>query len=476
MLARTHIVAFIISFIVSIIATPIVRWLALKKGWLDRPTEDRKVHLTPIPRIGGLAIILGFYTPMLGAIIYHNKLSTAITDNTRLFTGLFVGGFLTMLIGLYDDIKGATAWQKLIAQIIIGTVSYLFGYHFDTIRLPYFGIIHIWEPISILLTIIWFVILMNAMNLVDGLDGLAAGVSFIVLTTLGVMSYLDKSSILLLFIASLAGAVAGFWPYNKPPAAIFMGDTGSLFLGYTLAAVSIQTAAKASTLVAMFIPLFALALPVLDTSFAIIRRLIKGQPIMSGDREHIHHKLLDLGLSQASSVAILYIISILFGITAIIFKIGDKLESYLALIALIVIAGAMFRFSGLLSLIKSKLQHREINESLIRDLINQSVMAWDSQDLQKLNQLLNALASETGIRWIGIYQDGRLIASSSSQKILINSDLLVRFPVPSNGLVLEAWIKRTSFDTAVKQSTWMQIMAWRFGHPSRNITAFNIPT
>lgn len=301
---QTFLMAFVIALVVSFCLTPLVKKLAFLVNAIDEP-DYRKVHKKIMPRMGGLAIYLGFVV----AVIYLFPMSREIQ-------GLLLGSTCVLALGLADDILHISAKQKLSGQIIAATVLIYFGISIDWLNDPFgSGYIYL-EWMAIPLTIVWVVSLTNVVNLMDGLDGLAAGVSCIATSTLAYVACtqgLFQSSLL---AVCLVGSILGFLPYNFNPAKIFMGDTGSMFLGYTFAAISIIGAMKSTAIIALALPAIMLGLPILDTACAIIRRYKTKQPIFAPDKGHFHHRLLAFGLSQKQAVLSMYAISIGFCIGA----------------------------------------------------------------------------------------------------------------------------------------------------------------
>ncbi|SKC56429.1 glycosyltransferase family 4 protein [Maledivibacter halophilus] len=308
-----------IAALVSFLSTPIVKKLAHKVGAIDIPKDDRRVHKTPIPRLGGLAIFLGFIVSIL--ILFKINL---LEINREIF-GMVLGALIIAAMGFVDDIRPLPAKVKLLVQIAAAIILIKFGikieyitnfFKSDTIGFLSQETIKL-SILSIPLTIFWVVGITNTVNLIDGLDGLAAGISAIAALTLAYVAYakpeLSNSQDTLMLTLALAGSCIGFLPYNFNPAKIFMGDTGSLFLGYILAAISINGFIKGPTAIAMIIPIFALGLPIFDTTFAILRRAFNGKPIMQADKGHLHHRLLSIGMGQKRAVLILYTISSFLG-------------------------------------------------------------------------------------------------------------------------------------------------------------------
>ena len=330
---RTAGVAFVLACLVSGLLTPVVRRFALRHRLFDDHVSARKIHGRPIPRLGGIAIAAGFYAPLLALLIEASSVGGQFYANSRQAIAFLAGGIAICSLGLYDDIKGSGAGKKFLAQFAIAGALYWFGFRIDKIALPFVGVFSL-GPLSVVFTMVWIVGVINAMNLIDGLDGLAAGVGLFGLVTTFVLAATRSDPIMMLFMASLGGATLGFLVYNFNPASIFMGDTGSMFLGYVLAVGSIQTNQKSSTAVAILIPIVALGLPIADTLLAMIRRAVNHQPMFSADRAHIHHKLLDLGLSQKKAVLTLYGTSILLGAMALLLTVASGFQTAVILLVM----------------------------------------------------------------------------------------------------------------------------------------------
>ena len=306
-----YIWAFLIALFVALIATPAVIVLAAKTGAMDAP-DARKVHKGPMPRIGGLAIYCGFMAAIL-AMLNFADLTQEIANGV---IGLLLGGTLIVIIGLIDDYKNLPAKVKLLGQILAACVVVYFDVRIDVITDPFGDYLYL-EYLAVPATVFWIVGLTNTVNLIDGLDGLAAGVSTIASITIMLVALQEDVMIVALFTAALAGAALGFLRYNFNPAKIFMGDTGSMFLGFILAGISVIGAVKCTATIALIVPILALGLPIMDTTFAIIRRYRGGVPIFKPDKGHLHHRLLDLGFSQRQAVLLMYVISALLGLSAV---------------------------------------------------------------------------------------------------------------------------------------------------------------
>lgn len=311
MFMPNYIWAFLIALFVALIVTPAVIVLAAKTGAMDAP-DARKVHKGPMPRIGGLAIYCGFMAAIL-AMLNFAELTQEVANGV---IGLLLGGTLIVIIGLIDDYKNLPAKVKLLGQILAACVVVYFDVRIDVITDPFGDYLYL-EYLAAPATVFWIVGLTNTVNLIDGLDGLAAGVSTIASITIMLVALQEDVMIVALFTAALAGAALGFLRYNFNPAKIFMGDTGSMFLGFILAGISVIGAVKCTATIALIVPILALGLPIMDTTFAIIRRYRGGVPIFKPDKGHLHHRLLDLGFSQRQAVLLMYVISALLGLSAV---------------------------------------------------------------------------------------------------------------------------------------------------------------
>ena len=318
--------ALIVALIVALVATPVVKSLAFKMGAMDVPKDNRRMHDHPIPRMGGLAIFLGFLLSVL--------LFAEITPQLR---GMLLGSVIIVVLGIFDDIYSLPAMFKFVVQIVAALVAVFSGNVIQTLSNPnIFSSDLYWDlgVLSIPVSVIWIVAITNAVNLIDGLDGLACGVSTISSMTLLVISLVVSDAPAAILMAALAGSCIGFLPYNLNPAKIFMGDTGSTFLGYVLAVVSIQGLFKFYTIISFAVPFLMLGLPIFDTCFAFIRRIAHGQSPMHADRSHVHHCLIDMGFSQKQAVAVLYIISAILGLSAVVLTTAGAVKAMLLLLAL----------------------------------------------------------------------------------------------------------------------------------------------
>lgn len=308
--------AFAVSLLVAYVMTPPVKRFAEKVGAIDVPRDNRRVHDHPIPRMGGLAIFIGFVL----SLIFFVPMSTKVL-------GLLVGSVIIAAMGGVDDIVSLNPWVKLAGQIVAALVAIRCGLVFDVISNPNIFAEETYIEIgwlSIPLTMLWIVGCTNAVNLIDGLDGLAVGVSAISSMTMLIVSLFVSEPVVSIILAALTGACLGFMPYNLNPAKIFMGDVGSQLLGFVLSTASIMGLFKLHAIITFFVPLLALALPLADTIFAFFRRILHGQSPFKADKGHFHHRLLAMGLNQKQVVAVLYGISAVLGLLAVLMA-GDSM-------------------------------------------------------------------------------------------------------------------------------------------------------
>jgi len=296
-------ITFLTALLAAIVLTPPVERIAHKVNAIDRP-GDRNVHRQPIPRLGGLAIYLAIVIASAVEFLWHGK-----------FIGLHITlvGSILILVGFLDDTRDMRPMVKLAGQVLTAVVLWLTGVRILGIAQPFGSGYHPLSPaVSLLITVVWTVGITNTINLIDGLDGLAAGVTAIAAATLCLMALQKEQSLIVAPVAAaICGASIGFLRYNFNPARIFMGDTGSQFLGFALAAIAIAGTFKSAATIAIVVPVLVLGVPVFDTTFAILRRAISGKSIFTADRGHLHHRLLDRGLSHKQVVMVLYLITMI---------------------------------------------------------------------------------------------------------------------------------------------------------------------
>lgn len=327
-------IAFLTAFVLSIICTPMAIRLAPMIGAVDIPKDSRRMHTKPMPRFGGLAIFIGAMASISWVTLYgwpileqqFQQMGAIILEEpTSHMLGALLGGALIYILGVIDDLKGMPAKVKFLGQALIACVPYAFGVRIQFVTNHFgssFGDTHSYfaGALCFFITIIWIVGITNTVNLIDGLDGLASGVASISSLCLAYTAYIHGSYLPALAMLALAGGALGFLPYNFHPAKIFMGDGGSLFLGFMLATLSIVGPVKSATIMAVIIPVLVLGLPIFDTAFAILRRLVNHRPIMEADKGHLHHRLMAAGLGQRRTVLTLYGISGVMGVAAVLFS------------------------------------------------------------------------------------------------------------------------------------------------------------
>ncbi len=302
-----------VTFLVSLLLVPIVKKVANHIGAMDEP-NSRKVHKVPMPRLGGLAIYIAF---LLGYMLYGEI-------NTQMIS-ILIGSFLLILIGIFDDIKSIPARYKFLVQIIAASVVVIYG-NLGFSELTVLGInFHFPMIINDILAIFFIVAITNAINLVDGLDGLSSGISVIYFLTIAIIALITNNigGIDIILSLIMLGATLGFLFHNFPPAKIFMGDTGSLFLGFMISVIALL-GYKVTTFTSLIVPIVILAIPIFDTVFAIFRRILKGQSIADADKEHFHHQLLKMKYSPIASILIIYAIDIAFAVISILYVLGDN--------------------------------------------------------------------------------------------------------------------------------------------------------
>jgi UDP-GlcNAc:undecaprenyl-phosphate GlcNAc-1-phosphate transferase len=326
-------VVFLITFALTLLLTPVARKLAFRLGAVDSPSK-RKIHKNITPRFGGLPIFISFVIAVVFALTFGRNFGVRISDKEVLsIQGVLYGGTLITLLGLFDDLRGIPALAKLAGQIVASGVAVYFGAQILFVSTPFTKMLMLgaW---AVPVTIMWMVSITNAINLIDGLDGLASGITMIAAATLFVVSIKIGEMDAAILLAALVGTSAGFLRYNFFPASIFLGDSGSLFFGFMLACASIVGVLKSTLVIALIIPIVVLGIPIYDTATAIIRRAVTGRPIFEADKKHLHHRLLKAGFNQRQVVILIFIACIILGLAALA---AAVFENYPALIFLSII-------------------------------------------------------------------------------------------------------------------------------------------
>ncbi len=331
------IMALGLSMVISFLLTPLVKKLAYRIGAVDVPKDNRRMHNHPIPRLGGLAIFVGFVVSVL-----------LFAEIDRPLRGILLGSCLIVAVGVVDDAHPLGAGIKLILQIVAALIAVWHGVVIQTIAnpLPFLGGPY-WDfgIMAVPITVIWIVAVTNSVNLIDGLDGLADGVSTIGALAMLIIALMMGNMEMAVICGALVGACVGFIPYNRNPAQIFMGDTGSTFLGYMLATVSVTGLFKLYAMISFIVPFIILGFPIYDTASAFIRRILKGQNPMKADRGHTHHKLIDMGMNQKQAVATLYMVAGVLGICAVMIVTSGYVKLILSIVALAATAFTVTRIA-----------------------------------------------------------------------------------------------------------------------------------
>ncbi|MCD6328116.1 undecaprenyl/decaprenyl-phosphate alpha-N-acetylglucosaminyl 1-phosphate transferase [bacterium] len=331
-LAITYLIVFAIAVAISLILTPIVRTVARRVGAMDFPGR-RKIHVKPIPSMGGIAILLAFMASLIIGLKIHPALAAGLADK---LSGVLLGCIILLGVGIYDDIKGLRPTIKLAGHIAAAAVLVLHGFTIEKFTSPLSesGSLEIPATAGVLLTILWVVGLTNSINLIDGLDGLASGIVLIASMTMFCVAVYRADYVIGLLCVAIAGSALGFLKYNFYPASIFMGDTGSMGLGFIFAAMSLIGVSKSTVAVALLVPICSMAVPLMDTGLAFLRRVFRGEHPFKGDREHLHHRLLAIGLSQRQAVIFIYFICVYLGVIAFITVLIPFTYTFLILIIL----------------------------------------------------------------------------------------------------------------------------------------------
>jgi len=328
------ILALLTAGVIAFLSTPLVKTLAYKVGAIDVPKDNRRMHKEPIPRLGGLAIFIAF---ILATLLF--------ADVDKQLQGILLGAVIIVVLGVVDDSHALPAVPKFIVQILAAGIAVYHGCVIQFVSNPNVFSASTYVNlgwISIPLTIVWIVALTNAVNFIDGLDGLAVGVSAISTGSLLVIALMVAEFNIAIILAALLGACLGFIPYNRNPAKIFMGDTGSTFLGYILACLSVQGLFKLYAVISFAVPFLILGVPIFDICFAIGRRLLHGQNPMHADRGHVHHRLIDMGFNQKQSVAIIYMLTAILGLSAAVLTSSGEMRALILIGSILLVGGIGF--------------------------------------------------------------------------------------------------------------------------------------
>lgn len=338
---------FLTALLVTFVLTPVVKKMAIKIGAVDKPNA-RKVHHGLIPRLGGLAIYAGFMISVLCTVGLSFEM-----------VGIMIGATVLIVVGVIDDRWSLPAKVKLLGQILAAAIVVIgFGIQIDWLVLPYIGLLYLPTLISVPVTIFWIIGFVNTVNLIDGLDGLAAGVAAIASLAIAMLAFQMGQWVSAAAMVAMAGSALAFLQYNFNPAKIFMGDTGSMFLGYIIAVVSVLGVMKTAAVTVLFVPVIALMVPIMDTLLAIIRRRISGIPVFAPDKSHLHHRLLAQGLNQKQVVLVMYALTAFFSCIALL------VIHVSPIIGIVIVGGVVTIFilwAKKLGVLKKTFQNKEID-------------------------------------------------------------------------------------------------------------------
>ena len=349
---KTYLALFVIASCSTLVLTPLIRRLCQRFNLLDVPADGRRVHTSAIPRLGGVAIYLSLLLALSSLFFVSNLVTESLAYYSPNFFKVLIPASLVLVLGIYDDLRGANAAVKFVGLGLIASLFYAMGGRIEALAIPFVGIVQFPAVISFVLTVFWLVAISNAFNLIDGVDGLATGAALFSSIVILVVALSGYNTAMIVVTIVLCGALAGFLRYNFNPASIFLGDSGALFVGFLLASLSLLGAQKATTAIAVITPILAFGLPVVDTTVTMARRLVGGRPLFEGDGEHIHHMLLARGWSQRRVVLILYSVCAVFGLLA---ALSTKTSSPMTGFVLFVIAAAVIVAVG-------HLRYHEVDE------------------------------------------------------------------------------------------------------------------
>ncbi len=417
---RTYLIACALSASAGLVLTWLVRNLAVRHKLYDEPEGGRKLHRRPIPRLGGVAVVLAFSLPLLALSFYSNRITHTIFQERGMLMALLTGGAILFFIGLIDDLKGMPALIKLGGQIAAAAVVWYFGIRIEVLSIPFLHKLQL-EWLSVPATIFWVVLCINAINLIDGLDGLAGGVVVLAGGTLFVMSVGGDAGMSALLMSCMVGAVMGFLVFNLKPASIFLGDTGSMSLGFLLAISSIHSSQKSYTLFSLVAAFIALGFPIFDLAMAFTRRLLAGQPVFRADQDHVHHILLRKGLSAGQSVTVLFTASAALGLLALVFVYSSDAISAVAILGAAIAMAITVRVLGYGDIIQAgrrtsaltQLQQAADVRATTVDELRQALIAASS--LEELWSLLESQAGQLGLELLELQLSPSLCEEGRAQ-------------------------------------------------------------
>lgn len=415
---RSYFAAFVFAALLSALLTPLVRRLAFAVGAVSRP-GGRHIHGRVMPRFGGIAVALAFAAPLLLLFVVDSSVANHVRTHPGFTVGLLLGGAALCVMGAIDDTRGLRAEHKLAVQVLAASAAFYCGYRIEAVYIPFLGPLSM-GVFALPVTVLWIVGVVNAVNLIDGLDGLASGVVFFAAFTNLVVALLGGQVFVALLMSSMLGALAAFLFYNFNPARIFLGDCGSYFLGFVLATTSLAGASqKASTAVSLLVPMVALGVPIFDTLFSMLRRALERRSLFSADRGHIHHRLLDMGLTHRRAVLALYGVSIVLTAAAIGISLDRRWEAGAAMLVSAAVFIGLVRFVGVFDYFHARRRqkarlydmHTEALRSLLPEILLSLREVRSEADLSsELERLVKAAhLTEYAI----VSRDGRTLRQST---------------------------------------------------------------
>jgi len=423
---KTYITLFLGGAVATYLAVPVVKRLARRLKAVD-PPSDRRVHWREVPTLGGLAVALPLYVGVGLLYLWPNVISERFFSAVHNVQALLLGGALILLLGVYDDIRGANASMKFSFQILAGVAVCALSGPIRFVSLPLIGDVELGLA-AVPVTVFWIVAITNAFNLIDGIDGLAAGVGILVCGVNFFIAYMYGHVEMMVFAAIMTGSLLAFLRFNFHPASIFLGDTGSLFIGFTIAVMSLQNSMKAPTTVLILIPLCVLGYPILDLSLAVVRRFLKGKPIFTSDRSHIHHKLLAKGLGHRAASVVAYGLTLLFTGAAIFHIYGRDRETGILLVLVLVLLAIMFKAFGYWEFIRNRFNLALRRKYRIYNLVERivSLKLEDAQSQDEVWDLLCWVGKEFDLHTIKLYLNSSVARSWENPAARGSSEHCVR--------------------------------------------------
>ncbi len=422
---KTYTALFVLAFLFSYLSTPLLRWLLQRRGLLDTVFPHGPHQRRPVPRLGGVVIYFSLLLALSALFIPDNVVSGEFRYNFSTLFLIWGPATLVLLLGVADDIWGVNPWVKLSVQLAAALWLVLAGVSISRLSMPW-GSLVVLGSLAIPVTLVWLVGVTNAFNLIDGLDGLAAGVAFLSASAIAVTAAMVDDKITVVLTVALAGALLGFLRHNFNPATIFLGDSGSLFIGFLLASAAIVWQQKATVAIAVVAPLVAFALPVTETAVSVLRRYLRGQPLFTSDRQHIHHRLVTLGLSPRRAVLVLYAASALAALGCILIARG---HNFVTAMVLVIFMGACWIGLRRLSYPEFVAVGRAFNRQrgVARGLLEE--LAQRLRDAASLDDLRRRLEESAG----ALELDEAMLAFEARDWPAESSDRLWRLTIPVNG-------------------------------------------